>query len=94
MVSLRILNERKHMELTPLKVQEVSNKKTGEIKKNMVALGNFANYGNVEPATVTIGLTDEQFTYFQTKVGQKLEVDVIVPLPQFPMTISPSYKLK
>jgi hypothetical protein len=76
------------MELQILDVKQDVSKKTGEVKKNLIALGTFSNYGNVEPATVKISLNDEQFEKLLPYKGKKVDLDVVVPLPTFPLTLN------
>jgi len=81
------LNERIDMKLQILQVKADTNKKTGEIKKVAVVLGNFANYGKIEPATVKINLTDAQFEKMLQLQGKEVDLNIVVPLPQYPLTL-------
>ena len=75
------------MKVTVLQVAEKVNKKTGEVSHSAVVLGEFSNYGTIEPATVKIKLTPEDFATWQTYKGKKLDVEVVVPLPEYPLTL-------
>ena len=79
------------MKLQILQVKADANKKTGEIKKVAVCLGNFANYGKIEPATVKVNLTDAQYDKLRTMQGKEMELDIVVPLPQFPLTLASEF---
>lgn len=75
------------MKLQILQVKADANKKTGEIKKVAVVLGEFSNYGKIEPATVKINLTDNQFEKLSAMQGKEVELDIVVPLPQYPLSL-------
>ena len=76
------------MILELLDVQENTNKKTGEVKRKAIALGTFASYGNLQPATVEISLTADEFSILSKKKGNKVDLDLVIPLPTFPLTLN------
>lgn len=76
------------MLLDILDVQENTSKKTGEVKRKAIALGTFSSFGNLQPATVEISLTPEQFEKLKVQKGKKVELDIVVPLPTFPLTLA------
>lgn len=86
MVSLNNIKDKK-MKLNILQVTEDVNKKSGEVKLVAVALGNFSNYGKIEPATVKLNLNEAQFKTLKTQIGKEVEIDIVVPLPQYPLQV-------
>jgi len=76
------------MELEILDVQRVVSKKSGEVKYKAIALGTFSNYGNNQPATVEISLTKEQYDILIDFKGEKVDLDLVIPLPTFPLSLN------
>ena len=81
------------MKLQILQVKEDVNKKSGEVKLVAVALGEFSNYGKIEPSTVKLNLTQDQYNVLKNAVGKEVDIDVVVPLPQYPLQLSSTPKL-
>ena len=75
------------MKLSILDVQENVNKKTGEMKYKAIALGKFSSYGNTQPATVEITLNQEQFDKLKTYKDKVVDLDIVIPLPTFPLSL-------
>ena len=76
------------MLLDLLDVQETVNRKTGETKYKAIALGTFSSYGNTQPATVEILLRSEEFDKLKQQKGKKVDLDIVIPLPTFPLSLN------
>lgn len=76
------------MILDLLDVQTVTSKKTGEVKYKAVGLGTFSSFGNLQPATVEISLKPEEYEKLKEHKGKKLDLDIVIPLPTFPLSLN------
>lgn len=63
-------------------------KGTGEISYSLIGLGDFSNFGKLQPASCEIRLTSEQFEQYKNQVNKYIELDLIFPKPTFPLTIA------
>ena len=59
--------------------------KLGEVKYDMTVLSNFSSYGVVRPATVQVKLNADSYAKYKEHVGKQLELDVVIPLPDYPL---------
>lgn len=75
------------MKLNLLDVTEKVSKQ-GVVTYSAVGLGNFSDFGNVRPATVVVKLTSEQYAKLKTFKGKEIDLDVIIPLSTFPLSLN------
>lgn len=76
------------MKATILHIEAPTNKKTGELNHAMTILGTFSSYGAVRPASAQVKLTPEQYEKYKGLVGKEVELDVVMPLPEYPLHLS------
>lgn len=74
------------MQVTLLEVFEKADK-NGEFKHSMNVLGTFSSYGVNKMKAVDVTLTADEYAIYSPKIGQKIEIDVVVPLPDFPLKL-------
>jgi len=65
---------------------------TGMTKDNkayyrMNVLGKFASFGKLKTSTVDVNLTPEQYEKYKTLEGKKVELDFVIPKPEYPLTL-------
>ena len=61
--------------------------KDGKPFFRMNVLGQFSNYGKLKTCTVDVNLTAQQYDKYSKLVGKKVELDFIIPKPDFPLTL-------
>jgi len=76
------------MRVNLIQVEEFISKKTGEITYLAVGLGTFNSFGKIKKATVDINLTKEQYEKYKKEEGKIVDLDVVMPLPNFPMILN------
>lgn len=74
------------MEVTILSCEERETKE-GEIKYSMNVLGAFAVFAKPKLKAVDISLTYSEYVNYSTKVGEKVTIDVLIPLPDYPLRL-------
>ena len=68
-----------------LQVDSRENKKTGEISYDMTVLSDFVSYGVLRPSTVQVKLDSTSFAKYSEYIGKTVEIDVLIPLPDYPL---------
>jgi len=54
----------------------------------MNVLGKFNSFGKLKTSTVDVNLTKEQYEKYKTLEGKKVDLDFVIPKPQFPLTLT------
>ena len=62
--------------------------KEGKPYYRMNVLGKFNSFGKLKTSTVDVNLTKEQYEKYKTLEGKKVDLDFVIPKPQFPLTLT------
>ena len=76
------------MEVTIIEF-DVGVTKDGKQYRRMNVLGKFNSFGKMKTCTVDVNLTEEEYNFYVSHVGKKVELNFIIPLPQFPLSLEP-----
>ena len=61
--------------------------KEGVMVYKMGVMGTFIDYGKLRLKVIDVTLTLGEFELYNKNVGKTMDVDLVVPVPQFPLTI-------
>jgi len=61
--------------------------KDGVMVYKMGVMGTFTDYGKPRLKVVDVTLTSGEFELYNKNVGKTMDVDLVMPVPQFPLTI-------